>query len=105
MIAFELSEFDDQTQNAATVLENAWQHCIDPITMLSDAFGLRFVNSTDIDEFLSANIEKKLSVTDLLTTKYRGCCNVTDPAEGLNKDHTNLLPSPFCRHIFGKIPF
>ena len=78
-------------ENAATVLENAWQHCIDPITMLSDAFGLRFVNSTDIDEFLSANIEKKLSVTDLLTTKYRGCCNVTDPSECLNKDHTNLL--------------
>ena len=52
-------------ENAAAILENAWQLCSDPVTSLSEAFDVRFVNIQDIDEFLSASLEKKLSISDL----------------------------------------
>ena len=79
-------------ENAATVLDNAWQQCIDPITVLSEAFDKRFVNMQDIDEFLCSNLENKLSISDLMKTKYTGCD--TENNNGCrceNKDHNNLL--------------
>ena len=81
-------------ENAATMLEKAWQHCVDPVTVLSEAFDVRFVNHQDIDEFLSANLEKKSRIPDLLDTKFKGCTSDhigKDCCECQNKDHTNLL--------------
>jgi len=79
-------------ENSSTQLENAWQQCTDPVTAFSDAFDVRFVNYQDIDEFLSANLEKKMKLEDMLKTKYNGCCNnQTDCIKCLNKDHTKLL--------------
>ena len=81
-------------ENAATMLEKAWQHCVDPVTVLSEAFDVRFVNHQDIDEFLSANLEKKSRIPDLLDTKFKGCTSDhigRDVCECQNKDHTNLL--------------
>ena len=74
-------------ENAATILEGAWQVCTDPVTILSDAFDVRFVNSQDIDEFLSASLEKKLSISDLLTTRYKG----ETKEDSFVRDHSNLI--------------
>lgn len=76
-------------ENAATMLEKAWQHCVDPVTVLSEAFDVRFVNHQDIDEFLSANLEKRSRIPDLLNTKFRGCTSDhigKDCCECLNKE-------------------
>lgn len=78
-------------ENAAAILENAWQLCSDPVTSLSEAFDVRFVNIQDIDEFLSASLEKKLSISDLLKTKYAGCETENEGCRCENKDHNNLL--------------
>jgi len=74
-------------ENAATILESAWQVCTDPVTILSDAFDVRFVNSQDIDEFLSASLEKKLSISDLLNTRYKG----ETKEDSFVRDHSNLI--------------
>ena len=79
-------------ENPATVLDNAWQQCTDPVTILSEAFDVRFVNIQDIDEFLSASLEEKLSISDLLKTKYTGCdTDNNNCCRCKNKDHHNLL--------------
>ena len=78
-------------ENAAAILENAWQQCSDPVTSLSEAFDVRFVNIQDIDEFLSASLEKKLSISDLLNTKYTGCETEKNGCRCEKKDHNNLL--------------
>ena len=78
-------------ENAAAILENAWQQCSDPVTSLSEAFDVRFVNIQDVDEFLSASLEKKLSISDLLKTKYTGCETGSAGCRCDNKDHNNLL--------------
>jgi len=85
-------------ENAATILESAWQVCTDPVTILSDAFDVRFVNSQDIDEFLSASLEKKLSISDLLNTRYKG--GITE--KSFLRDHSNLIH--FCaKHGFTRV--
>jgi hypothetical protein len=79
-------------ENVATVLENVWQQCSDPVSILSEAFDVRFVNIQDIDEFLSASLEKRLSISDLLKTKYTGCeTDSNNCCRCENKDHNNLL--------------
>jgi len=85
-------------ENAATILESAWQVCTDPVTILSDAFDVRFVNSQDIDEFLSASLEKKLSISDLLNTRYKGEAR----EDSFMRDHSNLLHFS-AKHGFNKV--
>jgi len=85
-------------ENAATILESAWQVCTDPVTILSDAFDVRFVNSQDIDEFLSANLEKKLSISDLLNSRYKGEAR----EDSFMRDHSNLLHFS-AKHGFGRV--
>jgi len=85
-------------ENAATILESAWQVCTDPVTILSDAFDVRFVNSQDIDEFLSASLEKKLSIFDLLNTRYKGEAR----EDSFMRDHSNLLHFS-AKHGFSRV--
>ena len=39
----------------------------DPVSLLSDAFSMSFTGLADVDDFLKASIEERLSVADLLT--------------------------------------
>jgi len=85
-------------ENAATILESAWQVATNPITILSDAFDISFINNQDIDEFLSANLEKKVSISDLLNTR----CRDRPKEDGFLKDHSNLLHFS-AKHGFSKL--
>ena len=72
-------------ENAATMLESIWQVRVnyfqreaifhlssqsqatsDPVSLLSDAFSASFSGLAEIDDFLKASIEERLSVADLL---------------------------------------
>jgi len=85
-------------ENAATVLESAWQVCTDPVTILSDAFDVRFISNQDIDEFLSASLEKKLSISDLLKMRHRQ----ETREDSFMRDHSNLIHFA-AKHGFGRV--
>ena len=79
-------------ENTAAVMEQCWSSSQDPVSMFSEALSTRFLSISDVDEYLSASVERKMNLSDLLCSTTTGChrdqnnvCRCED------QDHSNLL--------------
>ena len=79
-------------ENTAAVMEQCWSSSQDPVSMFSEALNTRFLSISDVDEYLSASVERKMNLSDLLCSTTAGChrdeknvCRCED------QDHSNLL--------------
>ena len=79
-------------ENTAAVMEQCWSSSQDPVSMFSEALNTRFLSISDVDEYLSASVERKMNLSDLLCSTTTGChrdqnnvCRCED------QDHSNLL--------------
>ena len=77
-------------ENAATVLESAWQAAGDPVSLLSDAFSSPFSSLAEVDSYLAASLERRLSVSDLLSRPSPPKCQDEDVGDTV-RDHATLL--------------
>ena len=63
----------------------------DPVSLLSDAFSTSFSGLADVDDFLKASIEERLSVADLLAGPGH---HVAAGEESLVSNIFQIIPKP-----------